>query len=158
MEAEINVAEQPGVPVGANLIQHLLITLYEKDEDNLLNEKQKLHVKKMYENESHPESRDVYPMELLIRDFEKNYNTNISCTGTFASWVSTPLIGTCPTLCSPHCILFSFPRNTAPHASWKPMTSTTTSMLPGMNRPARGNQGAGHRRGFADLSSLFLQS
>lgn len=38
---------------------------------------------------------------------------------------------------------------------WPPRQPST---LPRMNGPARGNQGAGHWRGFADLSSLFLQS
>ncbi|KAL7985838.1 hypothetical protein Chor_011004 [Crotalus horridus] len=58
-------------------LKNVLVTLYERDEDNnLLNEKQKLKVKKLHENEKRLEAGD-HPVELLARDFEKNYNMYI---------------------------------------------------------------------------------
>ncbi|KAB0386973.1 hypothetical protein FD755_001929 [Muntiacus reevesi] len=58
-------------------LKNVLVTLYERDEDNnLLTEKQKLRVKKIHENEKRLEAGD-HPMELLARDFEKNYNMYI---------------------------------------------------------------------------------
>ncbi|XP_063460332.1 SPARC isoform X1 [Pan paniscus] len=58
-------------------LKNVLVTLYERDEDNnLLTEKQKLRVKKIHENEKRLEAGD-HPVELLARDFEKNYNMYI---------------------------------------------------------------------------------
>ncbi|XP_056425883.1 LOW QUALITY PROTEIN: SPARC [Hyla sarda] len=58
-------------------LKNVLVSLYERDEDNnLLNEKQKLRVKKIHENEKRLEAGD-HSMELLARDFEKNYNMYI---------------------------------------------------------------------------------
>uniref|UniRef100_A0A8B9SQ83 SPARC n=2 Tax=Anas platyrhynchos TaxID=8839 RepID=A0A8B9SQ83_ANAPL len=58
-------------------LKNVLITLYERDEDNnLLTEKQKLKVKKIHENEKRLEAGD-HTVELLARDFEKNYNMYI---------------------------------------------------------------------------------
>ncbi|XP_066446528.1 SPARC isoform X1 [Eleutherodactylus coqui] len=58
-------------------LKNVLVSLYERDEDNnLLNEKQKMRVKKIHENEKRLEAGD-HPMELLARDFEKNYNMYI---------------------------------------------------------------------------------
>ncbi|NWH33767.1 SPRC protein, partial [Chloropsis hardwickii] len=70
-------------------LKNVLITLYERDEDNnLLTEKQKLkpislltrplprQVKKIHENEKRLEAGD-HTVELLARDFEKNYNMYI---------------------------------------------------------------------------------
>lgn len=55
-------------------LKNVLVSLYERDEDNnLLNEKQKMRVKKIHENEKRLEAGD-HPVELLARDFEKNYN------------------------------------------------------------------------------------
>ncbi|KAM3926014.1 SPARC isoform 2-T2 [Leptodactylus fuscus] len=55
-------------------LKNVLVSLYERDENNnLLNEKQKLRVKKIHENEKRLEAGD-HPVELLARDFEKNYN------------------------------------------------------------------------------------
>ncbi|CAI5766789.1 SPARC [Podarcis lilfordi] len=58
-------------------LKNVLVTLYERDEDNnLLTEKQKLRVKKIHENEKRLEAGD-HTVELLTRDFEKNYNMYI---------------------------------------------------------------------------------
>ncbi|KAL8212095.1 UNVERIFIED_CONTAM: hypothetical protein K2H54_037010 [Gekko kuhli] len=58
-------------------LKNVLVTLYERDEsNNLLTEKQKLRVKKIHENEKRLEAGD-HPVELLARDFEKNYNMYI---------------------------------------------------------------------------------
>ncbi|KAF6281396.1 secreted protein acidic and cysteine rich [Rhinolophus ferrumequinum] len=58
-------------------LKNVLVTLYERDEENnLLTEKQKLRVKKIHENEKRLEAGD-HPVELLARDFEKNYNMYI---------------------------------------------------------------------------------
>uniref|UniRef100_A0A3Q2PLF1 SPARC n=1 Tax=Fundulus heteroclitus TaxID=8078 RepID=A0A3Q2PLF1_FUNHE len=55
-------------------LKNVLVTLYERDEDNnLLTEKQKLRVKKIYENEKRLQAGD-HSLDLLARDFEKNYN------------------------------------------------------------------------------------
>uniref|UniRef100_A0A8C4KZM9 SPARC n=1 Tax=Equus asinus TaxID=9793 RepID=A0A8C4KZM9_EQUAS len=61
-------------------LKNVLVTLYERDEgNNLLTEKQKLRVKKIHENEKRLEAGD-HPVELLARDFEKNYNMYLSHT------------------------------------------------------------------------------
>ncbi|XP_058148645.1 SPARC isoform X1 [Dasypus novemcinctus] len=58
-------------------LKNVLVTLYERDEDNnLLTEKQKLRVKKIHENEKRLEAGD-HSVELLARDFQKNYNMYI---------------------------------------------------------------------------------
>uniref|UniRef100_A0A8C4WLA9 SPARC n=1 Tax=Gopherus evgoodei TaxID=1825980 RepID=A0A8C4WLA9_9SAUR len=58
-------------------LKNVLVTLYERDEDNnLLTEKQKLKVKKIHENEKRLEAGE-HTVELLARDFEKNYNMYI---------------------------------------------------------------------------------
>lgn len=57
--------------------KNVLVILYERDEDNnFLIEKQKLWVKKIYENEKCLEVGDYF-VELLVWDFEKNYNMYI---------------------------------------------------------------------------------
>lgn len=58
-------------------LKNVLVTLYERDEDNnLLTEKQKLRVKKIYENEKRLQAGD-HSLDLLAHDFEKNYNMYI---------------------------------------------------------------------------------
>ncbi|XP_039631271.1 SPARC isoform X1 [Polypterus senegalus] len=58
-------------------LKNVLVTLYERDEDNnLLTEKQKLRVKKIFENEKRLQAGD-HTLELLAHDFEKNYNMYI---------------------------------------------------------------------------------
>uniref|UniRef100_A0A3P9HS47 SPARC n=1 Tax=Oryzias latipes TaxID=8090 RepID=A0A3P9HS47_ORYLA len=58
-------------------LKNVLVTLYARDEDNnLLTEKQKLRVKKIYENEKRLEAGD-HSLDLLARDFQKNYNMYI---------------------------------------------------------------------------------
>lgn len=58
-------------------LKNVLVTLYERDEDNsLLNEKQKLRVKKIFENEKRLQSGE-HSLDLLAHDFEKNYNMYI---------------------------------------------------------------------------------
>lgn len=54
-------------------------------------------VKKIHENEKRLEAGD-HPVELLARDFEKNYNmyTSSLCTGSSGSWTSTPSMGKTP--------------------------------------------------------------
>ncbi|MEQ2213500.1 hypothetical protein XENOCAPTIV_016011, partial [Xenoophorus captivus] len=55
-------------------LKNVLVTLYERDEDNnMLNEKQKLRVKKIYENEKRLQAGE-HSLDLLAHDFEKNYN------------------------------------------------------------------------------------
>uniref|UniRef100_A0A3P9AL32 Secreted protein, acidic, cysteine-rich (osteonectin) n=1 Tax=Esox lucius TaxID=8010 RepID=A0A3P9AL32_ESOLU len=58
-------------------LKNVLVTLYERDEENnLLTEKQKLRVKKIYENEKRLQAGD-HSLDLLAHDFEKNYNMYI---------------------------------------------------------------------------------
>ncbi|XP_008325452.1 SPARC [Cynoglossus semilaevis] len=58
-------------------LKNVLVTLYERDQDNdLLNEKQKLRVKKIYENEKRLQAGD-HSLDLLALDFQKNYNMYI---------------------------------------------------------------------------------
>ncbi|XP_063045767.1 SPARC [Engraulis encrasicolus] len=58
-------------------LKNVLVTLYERDEDNnLLTEKQKLRVKKIYENEKRLQAGE-HTLDLLALDFEKNYNMYI---------------------------------------------------------------------------------
>jgi len=58
-------------------LKNVLVTLYERDEDNnLLTEKQKLRVKKIFENEKRLQAGD-HSLDLLAHDFEKNYNMYI---------------------------------------------------------------------------------
>uniref|UniRef100_A0A671US29 SPARC n=2 Tax=Sparus aurata TaxID=8175 RepID=A0A671US29_SPAAU len=58
-------------------LKNVLVTLYERDEDNnLLTEKQKLRVKKIYENEKRLQAGE-HSLDLLAHDFEKNYNMYI---------------------------------------------------------------------------------
>ncbi|KTG06056.1 hypothetical protein cypCar_00005919, partial [Cyprinus carpio] len=58
-------------------LKNVLVTLYERDEDNnLLTEKQKLRIKKIYENEKRLQAGD-HSLDLLALDFEKNYNMYI---------------------------------------------------------------------------------
>ncbi|KAJ8254965.1 hypothetical protein GJAV_G00199390 [Gymnothorax javanicus] len=58
-------------------LKNVLVTLYTRDEDNnLLSEKQKLRVKKIYDNEKRLEAGD-HSLDLLAHDFEKNYNMYI---------------------------------------------------------------------------------
>uniref|UniRef100_A0AAV2MLZ8 Kazal-like domain-containing protein n=1 Tax=Knipowitschia caucasica TaxID=637954 RepID=A0AAV2MLZ8_KNICA len=55
-------------------LKNVLVTLYERDEENnLLTEKQKLRVKKIYDNEKRLQAGD-HSLDLLAHDFEKNYN------------------------------------------------------------------------------------
>nr|XP_061792832.1 SPARC-like isoform X3 [Nerophis lumbriciformis] len=58
-------------------LKNVLVTLYERDEDNnLLTEKQKLRVKKIYENEKRLQAGE-HTLDLLAHDFVKNYNMYI---------------------------------------------------------------------------------
>ncbi|KAM7418186.1 hypothetical protein PAMA_017706 [Pampus argenteus] len=58
-------------------LKNVLVTLYERDENNnLLNEKQKLRVKKIFENEKRLQAGE-HSLDLLAHDFEKNYNMYI---------------------------------------------------------------------------------
>ncbi|XP_054648710.1 SPARC [Dunckerocampus dactyliophorus] len=58
-------------------LKNVLVTLYERDEDNnLLTEKQKLRVKKIYENEKRLQAGE-HSLDLLAHDFVKNYNMYI---------------------------------------------------------------------------------
>ncbi|XP_051928072.1 SPARC isoform X1 [Hippocampus zosterae] len=58
-------------------LKNVLVTLYERDEDNnLLTEKQKLRVKKIYENEKRLKAGE-HTLDLLAHDFVKNYNMYI---------------------------------------------------------------------------------
>lgn len=59
-------------------LKNVLVTLYERDNEmtNLLTEKQKMKVKKMYENEKRLEAGE-HSLDLLAHDFEKNYNMYI---------------------------------------------------------------------------------
>ncbi|CAG5993742.1 unnamed protein product [Menidia menidia] len=58
-------------------LKNVLVTLYERDEDNnLLTEKQKLRVKKIYENEKRLQAGE-HSLDLLAHDFQKNYNMYI---------------------------------------------------------------------------------
>ncbi|MBN3320625.1 SPRC protein, partial [Atractosteus spatula] len=58
-------------------LKNVLVTLYERDEENnLLTEKQKLRVKKIYENEKRLHAGE-HSLDLLAHDFEKNYNMYI---------------------------------------------------------------------------------
>ncbi|CAG04527.1 unnamed protein product [Tetraodon nigroviridis] len=58
-------------------LKNVLVTLYERDLDhNLLTEKQKLRVKKIYENEKRLQAGD-HSLDLLAHDFKKNYNMYI---------------------------------------------------------------------------------
>lgn len=58
-------------------LKNVLVTLYERDEENnLLTEKQKLRVKKIYENEKRLQAGD-HSVDLLAHDFQKNYNMYI---------------------------------------------------------------------------------
>ncbi|XP_061580718.1 SPARC [Cololabis saira] len=58
-------------------LKNVLVTLYERDEENnLLTEKQKLRVKKIYENEKRLQAGE-HTLDLLALDFEKNYNMYI---------------------------------------------------------------------------------
>ncbi|XP_078267882.1 SPARC [Rhinoraja longicauda] len=56
-------------------LKNVLVTLYERDneENNLLTEKQKMKVRKMYENEKRLQDGE-HSVDLLAHDFEKNYN------------------------------------------------------------------------------------
>uniref|UniRef100_H2UIF8 Secreted protein, acidic, cysteine-rich (osteonectin) n=1 Tax=Takifugu rubripes TaxID=31033 RepID=H2UIF8_TAKRU len=58
-------------------LKNVLVTLYERDMDNnLLTEKQKLRVKKIYENEKRLQAGE-HSLDLLAHDFKKNYNMYI---------------------------------------------------------------------------------
>ncbi|CAB1325015.1 unnamed protein product [Coregonus sp. 'balchen'] len=58
-------------------LKNVLVTLYERDEENnLLTEKQKLRVRKIYENEKRLQAGE-HSLDLLAHDFEKNYNMYI---------------------------------------------------------------------------------
>ncbi|XP_061692035.1 SPARC isoform X2 [Syngnathoides biaculeatus] len=58
-------------------LKNVLVTLYERDQDNdLLTEKQKLRVKKIYENEKRLKAGE-HTLDLLAHDFVKNYNMYI---------------------------------------------------------------------------------
>ncbi|KAL0973724.1 hypothetical protein UPYG_G00210110 [Umbra pygmaea] len=58
-------------------LKNVLVTLYERDEENnMLTEKQKLRVKKIYENEKRLQAGE-HSLDLLAHDFEKNYNMYI---------------------------------------------------------------------------------
>ncbi|XP_033973972.1 SPARC [Trematomus bernacchii] len=58
-------------------LKNVLVTLYERDEENnLLTEKQKLRVKKIFENEKRLTAGE-HSLDLLAHDFEKNYNMYI---------------------------------------------------------------------------------
>ncbi|XP_068596281.1 SPARC isoform X2 [Brachionichthys hirsutus] len=58
-------------------LKNVLVTLFQRDEDhNLLTEKQKLRVKKIFENEKRLQAGD-YSLDLLAHDFQKNYNMYI---------------------------------------------------------------------------------
>lgn len=56
-------------------LKNVLVTLYERDNEgtNLLTEKQKTKVRKMYENEKRLQAGE-HSLDLLAHDFEKNYN------------------------------------------------------------------------------------
>ncbi|KAK7891597.1 hypothetical protein WMY93_023560 [Mugilogobius chulae] len=58
-------------------LKNVLVTLYERDEENnLLTEKQKLRVKKIYESEKRLQAGE-HSLDLLAHDFQKNYNMYI---------------------------------------------------------------------------------
>ncbi|XP_030223330.1 SPARC [Gadus morhua] len=58
-------------------LKNVLVTLFERDEDNnLLTEKQKVRVQKIYENVKRLQSGE-HSLDLLAHDFEKNYNMYI---------------------------------------------------------------------------------
>ncbi|KAM3842921.1 SPARC [Diretmus argenteus] len=58
-------------------LKNVMVTLYERDEDNnMLTEKQKLRVKKIFENEKRLQAGE-HSLDLLAHDFEKNYNMYI---------------------------------------------------------------------------------
>ncbi|MGH0167588.1 UNVERIFIED_CONTAM: hypothetical protein FKN15_073551 [Acipenser sinensis] len=58
-------------------LKNVLVSLYERDEDNnMLSEKQKLRVKKIYENQKRLQAGE-HSLDLLAHDFEKNYNMYI---------------------------------------------------------------------------------
>jgi len=58
-------------------LKNVLVTLFERDEDNnLLTEKQKVRVQKIYENVKRLQAGE-HSLDLLAHDFEKNYNMYI---------------------------------------------------------------------------------
>lgn len=58
-------------------LKNVLVTMFERDEENnLLTEKQKLRVKKIFENEKRLSAGD-HSIDLLTLDFVKNYNMYI---------------------------------------------------------------------------------
>ncbi|KAJ3587750.1 hypothetical protein NHX12_011347 [Muraenolepis orangiensis] len=58
-------------------LKNVLVTLFERDEDNnLLTEKQKVRVQKIFENVKRLDAGE-HSLDLLAHDFEKNYNMYI---------------------------------------------------------------------------------